>query len=196
MQESIVSSFSVFNQELRGHVRNIETGNNASNILTDYASSPASDFLNGKEQNVRELELHAFDNFIKSRIQYLTTLTYLGADWISEKSEPPQIQIIDAAKSLLRSIYNWFSSEEGRVLFTPDIIMGPIPSGGISFEIKTNQATIYLSLLNDGSYTLEVSQDGFYYEWDNTDNNYLDGIIKLLSFYGIRRDHSGWGNFI
>lgn len=192
----LVSRFSFFNADTTGHIKNIQMDNYPSNILTEYNSSPASRFQS-QEKNVRQAALNFFDAFIKSRIQYLSSLKFLGNNWISQDSIQPNDETLEQGKSLLRAIYNWFSSEACSRLSPPRIVMGPLPSGGIAFEVTPlPEVTIYLSLHNDGTYELEVLDNGYFFEISNTGVHYADHILNLLSSYGIRRDYPGWRNFI
>lgn len=105
-----------------------------------------------------------FREFIKSRAQYLATLPSIGDAWISGQSVAPSLQACATASAFLSGIerHMFASSAKPRI---PKIIMGPIPSGGVSIEINSTIA-LYLHFHNGGRVEVETETQGNFTDFE------------------------------
>jgi len=137
------------------------------------------------EQN-RHLRKQLFSNFIASREQYLDDLKEIGDDWISGSSKQPSDESIEISKKFLNEIGSWYAYSGYEDYVYPKIIMGPIPSGGISMKIELfPNLNAYFSIFGD-NINYEVEQNGFFTEFEANSDNIS---YQLLTLY--KRDERG-----
>jgi len=158
-------------------------------IAYQYAISIASSFTTPEELISRDLI--GFSMLIQSRISYLDSLKNLGDNWISGDSKQPNENIIEIGKKLLVeiSVHFW----KVFTLSFPNIIMGPLPSGGISFEIKYNNDALFLNIHNNGEYEIEtLIQDHYCDITSVNEENFVKLVLNFISNYGSGGYNSGW----
>ena len=104
----------------------------------------------------------AFEVLIEKRKNYLEKLTNLPVKWISGRSERPDLTTINASKAVLDIARYYFRR---RKVKTPNMLIGPMPIGGICIEFHfDNTNAIYLSLYNDNRFEMEIKHNDYYRE--------------------------------
>ena len=165
------------------------------NVVILSGISPASFFSNPLAYT--ELDWRGFRAFIASRINYLQQLKTLGENWASGKSLPPSEGSVERGIELLKHIEQWYNTLESYnpVFGIPAIIMGPIPSGGLSFEISPQTGIkIYINIFNDGQIDMELDSNGYFIDIPVTGETFKEAIAETLSQYAERRRYSRWGD--
>lgn len=109
----------------------------------------------------KKLEFH---NLIVARSEYLNSLPQIGDAWISGKAAAPIERVCATAKAFLCGMERQIFSTKAKPTI-PKLVMGPIPSGGVSLEI-TASFVLYLHFHNSGVVDVEVDRDGHFA--DNT----------------------------
>lgn len=106
---------------------------------------------------------HAFTQLVDKRVIYLESLSYLGDDWISGASvapSPSAIQTMHAALDLVKTAVSTSVAMQ-----IPKIVMGPIPSGGVSLELHFDTGRkIFFNAYNDESMELEFEDYAGFHE--------------------------------
>lgn len=96
-------------------------------------------------------------DFLQSRVEYLKKLPDISDGWLSNgegvTGVAPSLIIATEAIGLLEQL-----SAHGIDLELGNLRLGPIPSGGIGIDIKTNKGLATLQLFNSG--TSEIA-----FEW-------------------------------
>lgn len=93
-------------------------------------------------------------NILKNRIKYIDTLNNIQKNWINGTSNTPSENAIENTKYFLTMLYKYINRQEN--IANLNIILGPIPNGGICIEIHVNnKENIYFIFKNDGSIELE-----------------------------------------
>lgn len=166
------------------------------NIVFDLGVSMASLFSN--LDDIQNLNNQSFKAFIANRMDYIEGLKYLGKNWISGQSFPPNETSIAIGKEILEYLEQWYINETMFLnVSIPSVIMGPIPSGGLSIEISPQQdRKLYINIYNNGKIEIELDNQGYFSEMESTEENYKSKIAEFLSESGVWDGHSGWGNFI
>jgi hypothetical protein len=173
--------------------------NDEETTLLYPGASPASFFATLNNEQPYKPNIRNFNFFIKSRINYLQALDQLGENWISSKSIAPNRLSIDVSIDILKSIEQWYSHNFDLLQTTeiPKIIMGPIPTGGITLEIAPKEDTkIYVTITNNEDVEIEVDESGYFTEVKTTKENYRSNIVELISKHGVRNNYSGWRNAV
>ncbi len=182
--ENPVSSFTAKNNN-PGSLKKKETS------AKDNVS--ASDFndVTLENQFLDEIIFEQFSDFVGNRLTYLDNLKTLGDNWISGNSKQPNDQVISLAKNVLAGLEKWFGQRLTKYYLIPKkIIMGPIPTGGISYEIFTNNNfKIFANIYNNGEIEVETqNEEGFYDEISANAATLLDSLVTLL----IKNDYTRW----
>ncbi|MEO6903531.1 MAG: hypothetical protein ABI315_10275 [Bacteroidia bacterium] len=152
-----------------------------SQLVTLNHPSKASFFTN--PSNTLDFKIF-FSDFINTRINYLESLRGLGDNWISGQSKQPSVEAIELSKSLLKKLRNWISGENCAFTVPPKVIMGPIPSGGISIELNfTENLSFSINIFDNSCIELEKQEDGFYSETKVDEETILDEIISRSNAY-------------
>lgn len=115
--------------------------------------------------NVRwSWEIAAFAEIVERRITYLNSLSRLRNDWISPESVRPDNDSITQAVGLLLSLRELVLNYNLQV---PKLILGPIPSGGVSIEIvKDADNALYISIPNNQQIvSVETQENGYFSEY-------------------------------
>jgi hypothetical protein len=114
--------------------------------------------LDNRSENAGLMAWDQFDLLISARTEYLDGLRLLPSGWISGGGVRPDEFSIQAAKEFLTTIRRRLLLE-GRSR-TPNLVMGPIPSGGITIELHDSpQDGMYLNLYNGGAVDFEVKKN-------------------------------------
>lgn len=129
-----------------------------------YKDECDSVFFLGIDDKKKSKQLKSFRNFISVRKDYLESL-YGLEDWISGNAESPSREVIDNSKNILDSFRNWISAQHN--IPFPKIIMGPMPSGGITVEFRPNSKSgMFINVNNDNSIEIDVMVDDRFYTSD------------------------------
>jgi len=152
--------------------------------------------------------VQGFDNYIQfrnanltktidRRIRYLNGVTNIGDDWISGTSSAPNQYSAEISKSILDEFKNKFLDQYLKNdyrfgLVMPQIILSPIPKGGIYIEFKINEDNNFsIYVLNDKVINYEVQEMGLYNEYS------IDTIeslwVKINSFFKNYANYSNTG---
>jgi hypothetical protein len=139
-------------------------------------------FLSNFDENIES----DFQKMVQNRYEYLDSLLLLRNDWISENSNAPNRYAIEFSKKILIDFSTWIQSS--RSLIKPKLVMGPIPSGGVSFEfIVSRKFKIFLNIYNNQTedMTIENIPEGFCTEIDTHENS-IEYLLKKAYFYFSR----------
>lgn len=133
-------------------------------------------------KSAAELKLQ-FHNLVSLRAKYLRELPRIGDSWISGKATAPLERTSEVAANFLegfeRKLFSNYAKPE-----LPKLIMGPIPSGGISLEFVSTRTT-FINLHNSGTIEIEFEQDGLFEEHeitvDQLENNLAEVYGKMTA---------------
>jgi uncharacterized phage-associated protein len=128
------------------------------------------------EYSRQKLEFH---NLILSRATYLESLPQIGDAWISGKASAPSDRVCATAKAFLCGMERQMFSAKAKPAI-PKIIMGPIPSGGVSLEITASFA-LYLHFHNNGEVEIEMDKD----------DHFTDYVVSIDQFEENRSAYYG-----
>ncbi len=166
------------------------------NVILDPGISFASFFAT--QEDFQSLELSKFKALIAHLLNYVEDLKILGNNWISGDSISPGELSLDLAKDILHYLDAEYTSKPVYLSsYTPGIIMGPIPAGGVSIEVSPQaDVRLYINIYNPGNIEMELDNQGFFTEIGATKDNFKAKMAELLSEYGAWYNYSGWGNII
>lgn len=132
-----------------------------------WAVVAASSFNDlGVKENIdlnkeHEKKLCNFQELIKKRIEYIDSLKDIPDDWISGKSKKPSSEVIRISKILLDTLFDTISNNINSQI--PKLLLGPIPSGGISINIIfDSQNKISVSFFNEDVCEIDYVKSGKY----------------------------------
>lgn len=111
-----------------------------------------------------------FHNLILARSAYLDSLPQIGDAWISGRAAAPIERVCATAKAFLCGMERQIFSTKAKPTM-PKLVMGPIPSGGVSLEI-TASFVLYLHFHNNEQVEIEVDRDG----------NFTDSTVSIDQF--------------
>ncbi len=139
--------------------------------------------------------VEGFMHLVRRRLDYLESLRELGDNWISGESKQPNDATIDAAIDLLVHFATWYGRKNaGKLLhLPPKLVMGPIPSGGISIEwVLDDHTRLFLSLLDGHNPELEVEARGSFQDLPIDISRLPSQFISYFKSYspGYRYDYS------
>lgn len=103
-----------------------------------------------------------FHVLIESRLEYLKKLPLIGDAWISGQAAAPTTRTSEVAIGFLTGLERRLFSNHAKPIY-PKLIMGPIPSGGISLEFKSQNST-FINLHNSELVEIEFENDGHFEE--------------------------------
>jgi hypothetical protein len=166
------------------------------NIVLDSGVSYASFFAN--QPSLLETEAQNFKAFISNRKNYIDRLKFLGPNWINGKSLPPNESAIKIGNEILGYLEEWYSTEKPICYYSfPQVIMGPIPSGGLTIEIiPQGNVKLFINIYNDENIEMEIDSEGYFSDIESNPENYKTNLAKFLSQYTLWDDYSRWGNSI
>ncbi|HKI45880.1 MAG TPA: hypothetical protein VKA08_11170 [Balneolales bacterium] len=125
----------------------------------------------------KKYQLQHFNVFINKRKEYLDTLEGLD-NWISGESEAPNRKAIDDSKFILDSFKNWLSARFEIPI--PKIIMGPIPTGGITLELRPDKFNgMFISIMNDEEIEIDVMIDDTFYSVDKESTHIKPYLLEV-----------------
>jgi len=102
--------------------------------------SSFEDYKTAAEQKLQ------FHELILSRLKYLRDLPQIGSAWISGQAAAPSERTSEVAVGFLSGLERQLFSNHAKPVY-PKLIMGPIPTGGISLEFVSDNST-YLNFHN------------------------------------------------
>ncbi len=147
--------------------------------IRDFFSSfeGFEDYLNVTAQKVE------FSKLLNARRDYLIQLVDIGSDWISGKASPPTKEVCNISSKLLTVFEKRFFTNLEKVEI-PNLLMGPIPSGGVCIEFHSVAKNVYFQFHNDGLTEISIEREGDFEEIELqlTEFNeeiaaYLEGIV-------------------
>jgi len=117
-----------------------------------------------------------YNDFLKSRIEYLESLKNLGDNWITGDSKQPSLKSIEKAKNLLDLVIKNLIEKNFSL---PRILMSPIPTGGISFDLRFDvDNSILFTIHDDENIEMECERDGEYNEVVEVDTSIISGLFS------------------
>ncbi len=140
---------------------------------TSRQSSSVSAFVDWKEPSsknplitdVKWNEILQYSQLVSERIDYLSGLQRLKKDWVSGFSETPSESTINASKALLLSFRNYV--QHRKALRLPKLVLGPIPSGGVSLEFHIDESNaLFVSIRNGKVPEIEVKYADYYFTFE------------------------------
>lgn len=135
-------------------------------------------FLNYSTLDSKRKAIQSFNSFVNTRKVYLDSLNGLK-NWISGASEAPSEESIEESKYILDSFKNWLSVKLEYPI--PKVVMGPVPSGGITLELRPNKHNaMFITVLNDSDIEIEVMRDDYFF---SVDKSVLEAKPYLLETY-------------
>jgi hypothetical protein len=158
--------------------------------INDNASWPRN---GNKEKTMAEYRLAVFSELVDDRKNYLNQLLDLPGNWLSGESNIPNQYAIDMGKKILGGFLEYLKLKKEYV-FIPKVIMGPIPSGGISIELHRNsEIALYFNIFNNKDIEIEAKYFGFYSDIEIKNIN--EGLLPQYDlFIEESTGNSGWGN--
>lgn len=112
---------------------------------------------------------NSFVSNIENRKKYLKRLINIGDNWISGESISPSKNSISLSTDILEFYKNKFlegninNDIQNSLTYSPQILLSPIPSGGIYIEFKVKDYTsLSISINNDAEISFELEEKGFY----------------------------------
>jgi uncharacterized phage-associated protein len=105
-----------------------------------------------------------FHELIISRLKYLRDLPQIGNSWISGQAAAPTERTSEVAVGFLSGLERQLFSNHAKPIY-PKLIMGPIPTGGISLEFVSDNST-YLNFHNSELVEVEFEKDGNFEEYE------------------------------
>lgn len=117
-------------------------------------------------RRIYRTRLSSFKNLVNQRKDYLKNLYRLGPNWCSGNSQAPETSSIDLMSRVLddleknTSLLNTWNRKS-------KLLMGPLPQGGVSLEIKHFNFMVMLNILNSKEVELEYEVNGYYHEIEN-----------------------------
>lgn len=124
----------------------------------------------------------AFHELIQSRLQYLMGLPQIGNSWISGQAAAPTKRTCEVAQGFLAGLERQLFSNYAKPSY-PKMVMGPIPTGGVSLEFTAAKA-LYLNFLNTGIVEMEVEENGRFTEYevslDQFEENFAE-VYRMMS---------------
>ena len=105
--------------------------------------------------------LQHFDGVLADRLSYLDRLPSIGDGWISGPSVAPSEGAVRISKRVLSLVRTKLSRVSN--MYAPKLIMGPIPTGGVSLEFRDDEDNaIYVSISNNIEVELDIQYNGHF----------------------------------
>ncbi|MNY92823.1 hypothetical protein D3C78_92180 [compost metagenome] len=120
-----------------------------------------------------------FHKLIDERVKYLKRLPEIGNAWISGKAEAPSEEACNVAQKFLAGFERYLFSSDAKPTM-PGLIMGPIPSGGISIEFHAVNSA-YLNFYNSGKVELEFERDGSFEDLEVPSEQFEENFLEYYS---------------
>ena len=154
-------------------------GDDISTLSTSIVSSFGNMNFQGSNQvfDWNKSGLQNFTSLVASRCNYLKGLMDLESDWVSGVSAIPSLSVIYLSQALLLYIRTKVIRKELSVI--PKVIMGPIPSGGITVELHADDDNaINVTIPNDDQVEVEVQYAGYYYDVNLSENELIGTVTS------------------
>ena len=123
---------------------------------------------------------YEFKKLLVSRCSYLRTLPAIGDDWISGTSVAPDQESCETAYNFL-SGYEKFLFATSPVPRLPKMILGPIPSGGVSIELH-GANSLYLNFRNNKTVEVESETGGQFNDYETSHSEFQNFHQQLYKF--------------
>ena len=176
------SKISFFEDNLKPIYQNPKISFFEDNLEPIYQNSKISFFEKIKtEDNWAIVEKQNFALLLMNRKKYLDSLSSLNNNWINGKSEIPSQISLSVGKRFLSDLTRLILNK--RNLPIPKIIIGPIPSGGICFELHINENNaMYVSIFNEGTIDIDLKYYDYYYSiTESMDANKIIYQYRLIN---------------
>lgn len=113
---------------------------------------------------LRCIEEMEFNKKINKLKEHLSSLHMIRDNWISGGSVAPTKDTCENATNFLVNLEDYvFSMDE---LCVPEIIIGPIPSGGVGIEVVGGVSKMILSFYNNASVEVSIGKGHVFDEFD------------------------------
>lgn len=154
--------------------------NNFNNISSNAeVSFFAKSDKNEKDNNWSIIEKINFTKLLTNRSIYLDSLSSLNKNWIDGNSELPDVSSLNIGKMFLSSFAYLINTKKNIPI--PKVIMGPIPSGGLCFELHINKSNaMYITIFNGGTIDIDIK----YYDYYSSAENNKD-TKKIIEKYEL-----------
>lgn len=120
-----------------------------------------------------------FSRLLFKRKEYLSLLPNIGEDWISGGSVAPSEDICSACKQFLHSfkrrLFSLYAKPD-----IPNILMGPIPTGGVGIELHLQSKNLYLHFHNNKEVEVSIEVDGAFKEYETSLDEFNEEIGLFL----------------
>ncbi len=155
-------------------------GSIAKEVAGDWIQATGSTRTRNLEvEQLQRERLGRFTHLIHERHKYIQSLATLPADWISGGGLVPDQHASHLARACLNSLLHVYLKRE--LLPLPDLLMGPIPTGGIQFDLRLRgENSITLVFRNGGSIELEYEREGHYAEVTVSDEWQLEPLLEWV----------------
>jgi|GEM_PF-4649559 len=159
---------------------------NEKNLLDHLGLSNASLFSESPSDSLANFKSKYFKNIkalIESRKTYVQNLSKLGRNWISGESFPPNDKSIKTGLEILGHIEQWYISKLTELNTSiPSIVMGPIPSGGLSIEVSPrSEVRLYINIYNNETIEMELDNFGMFEDVEANIDNFKTKLSEFLS---------------
>lgn len=128
----------------------------------------------------QKLEFH---ELIKSRLQYLSGLPQIGNSWISGQAAAPSVRTCEVARGFLAGLERQMFSNNPKPIY-PKIVMGPIPTGGVSLEFTTNKA-VYIHFHNSGMVEIDLEEEGRFTEYEVSVDQFEENFAEVYQVISV-----------
>lgn len=105
-----------------------------------------------------------FHELVLSRLQYLRNLPKIGDAWISGQAVAPTERASEVAVGFLSGLERQLFTNHAKPVF-PKLVMGPIPTGGVSLEFVLSDST-YLNFHNSEMVEVAFEKNGHFEEYE------------------------------
>jgi hypothetical protein len=179
------SDISHFSSEMNGNTSWFE---NKTNVNVSCLKSKEN-----QEQSIAEYRLAVFSKLVDDRKNYLNQLLNLPDNWISGKSNIPNQYAVNTGQKILNGFLSYLNLKKESV-FIPKLIIGPIPSGGISIELHRDSGiALYFNIFNNENVEVEMKYFDFYSDIEIKNTN--EGLLRQYDlFIEDSAGNSGRGN--
>lgn len=121
-------------------------------------------FVSFEDYKAAGEQKYNFHELIQSRIKYLTNLPKIGNAWISGQATAPTERTSEVAAAFLSGLERKLFSNSAKPIY-PRLIMGPIPTGGVSLEFVSS-ITTYLNLHNSELVEIAFERNDLFDEYE------------------------------
>lgn len=120
-----------------------------------------------------------FNSLIAQRTDYLSTLPALRAGWISGDSSAPSEEVCSAAISFLQDFEKFIFSRHAKPVI-PNLVLGPIPTGGVGVELSNGDSGLYVFLHNDRHVEIDTERNGEFASEEITLDQFREDFVSYF----------------